>query len=146
MRRFILVFSLYSLFFTPLWAQSNLTYELKVGTTGEVTLLAEFPEVYEAEKLNIRIQTVALTEYRPSFGLTDSLDFVFANRPVDGIAAWGDSIYSYTDEAEVNWTVWKNHKEIKNRAQRVLVTNAYKAFEDYVVANTATAKRSRGWI
>ena len=28
---------------SPLSAQSNVTYELKVGTTGENTLLAEFP-------------------------------------------------------------------------------------------------------
>ena len=146
MRRFILVFSLYSLFFTPLLAQSQVTQNLRIGVTDEVALLAEFPEIYEAEKLNIRIQTVALTEDRPSSGLTDSLDFVFANRPVEGIAAWGDSVYSYTDEAEVRWTLWRNHKEIKNRIQRVRVANAYKAFEDYVVTHTATSKRSHGWI
>ena len=123
----------------PTWAQSQVTYNLRVGTTGEVTLLSEFPEVYEAEKLNITVTT------EPLNGL-EKLDFVFANRPIEGIATWGDSIYSYTDEAEVIWTVWKNHKEIKNRGQRVLVGNAYMAFEDYVVANTAAAKRSRGWI
>ena len=123
----------------PTWAQSQVTYNLRVGTTGEVALLSEFPEVYEAEKLNITVTT------EPLNGL-EKLDFVFANRPIEGIATWGDSIYSYTDEAEVIWTVWKNHKEIKNRGQRVLVGNAYMAFEDYVVANTAAAKRSRGWI
>ena len=31
---------------SPLSAQSNVTYELKVGTTGENALLKEFPESY----------------------------------------------------------------------------------------------------
>ena len=57
-------------------AQSNLTYELKIGTTGENTLLAEFPESYSGEKVNIGIQTVSLTEYRVQ---TELLDFVFTN-------------------------------------------------------------------
>ena len=60
------------------FAQSNLTYELKVGTTGENTLLAEFPESYAGEKVNIGIQTAALTEYRTQ---TELPDFVFADKP-----------------------------------------------------------------
>ena len=56
-----------------------------------------------------------------------------------------DSIYAYTDEAEVAWTVWRNNKPIKNRAQRVLVANAYNTFEAYVHAQVDT-RRSHGWI
>ena len=53
----ILVLALCSLFFVPSsFAQSNLTYELKVGSTGENGLLAAFPESYAGEKVNIRIQ------------------------------------------------------------------------------------------
>ena len=104
-------------------------------------LLQEFPAIYEAEKLNVRVRGERL-EVR---GL-DSLDFIFANQPVDGIAAWGDSVYSYTEETGTTWTVWRNHKEVKNRGQRVLRANAYKVFEEYVRSHTATAKRSTGWI
>ena len=60
------------------FGQSNVTYELKVGTTGENALLAEFPESYAGEKINIRIQTASLTEYRTQ---TDQLDFIFADQP-----------------------------------------------------------------
>ena len=42
--RIISVFILYSLFLTPLFAQSNLTYELKVGATGDVQVLTDFPD------------------------------------------------------------------------------------------------------
>ena len=118
------------------FGQSQVTYDLRVGTTGEVKLLAEFPESYEAEKVNIRVQITPLTEA--------DLDFVLADRPI--ATASFDSIYSYTDEAEVRWTLWRNNKEIKNRAQRVRAANAYKAFEEYVVAHTAAARRSSGWI
>ena len=132
--------------------QSNLTYELKVGSTGEVKVLQEFPESYAGEKINITV-----TGYRlPVTGLevkgerlavsgNDSLDFIFADKAVETEGKF-DSIYSYTDEGEVRWTVWQNKKEIKNRAQRVKVSNAYKTFTDYIVSHTAAQKRSRGWI
>ena len=98
-------------------------------------LLAEFPENYQGEKVNIRVQTVPLTEA--------DLDFVFVHEgPVDGF----DSIYSYTDESEMVWTVWRNNKQIKNRAQRVRAGNAYHTFESYVREHTAGAQRSHGWI
>ena len=38
------------------FAQSNLTYELKVGATGEVKVLQEFPESYAGEKINIKVR------------------------------------------------------------------------------------------
>ena len=44
------------------FGQSNLTYELKVGTTGENTVLTEFPESYQGEKVNVRIETASLTD------------------------------------------------------------------------------------
>ena len=128
------------------FAQSNLTYTLKVGTTGENTLLAEFPESVAGEKVNVRVQTISLTEYRPSLGLTDSLDFAFTNEGTEALRKWGDSIYSYTDETNIQWIVWQNKKEIKNRGQRVLVGNAYKVFTAYVQEHTSAARRSRGWI
>ena len=148
-RRYIFVFILYSLFLTPLFAQSNLTYDLKVGATGDVQVLKAFPESYAGEKVNIRIQTAALkvesqkskVESQKTAALKD-LDFVFVNEgPVEGF----DSIYSFTDEAQVRWVVWKNGKEIKNRTQRVLVGNAYNTFEAYLHEQLDN-KKYRGWI
>ena len=143
------IFSLLLLFSIGVMAQSNVTYELKVGTTGENTLLAEFPESYAGEKINIKIQTASLkdrfAERQKTVSLKDSLDFVFAseNQP---LAEQFDSIYSYTDEMQVVWTVWQSKKEIKNRNKRVMAQNAYKTFDGYVRMHTAEAQRSRGWI
>ena len=140
--KIISVFILCSLFLTPLFAQSNLTYELKVGATGDVQVLTDFPESYAGEKVNIRIQTASLKVESQKTAALKDLDFVFVNEgPVEGF----DSIYSFTDEADVRWAVWRNGKEIKNRAQRVLVGNAYNAFEAYLHEATET-RRSYGWI
>ena len=141
MRRFMLVLCLLSIVLCPLSAQSQLTYELKVGTTSENALLAQFPENYEGEKVNVRIQTFAF-----SIQNTNAYDFVFTAEEQPALADRFDSIYSYTDGAEVRWTVWRNNKQIKNRGQRVLVENAYKTFEEYVRTHTASAQRGRGWI
>ena len=93
--------------------------------------------------MNIRVQTSSLSDRfadRP-LSLTD-FDFVFVNEgPVEGF----DSIYSFTDEADVRWVVWRNGKEIKNRAQRVLVGNAYNTFEAYL-HEQLDKKKNRGWI
>ncbi len=128
-------------------AQSNLTYELKVGSTGEVKVLQEFPESYAGEKINIKVrgERLKVKGERLAVSGNDSLDFIFADKAVETEGKF-DSIYSYTDEGEVRWTVWQNKKEIKNRAQRVKVSNAYKTFTDYIVSHTAAQKRSRGWI
>ena len=122
------------------FAQSNLTYELRVGTTGENTVLTDFPESYSGEKINITVQAEPL-----AYSKTEGLDFIFANEPM-ALADKFDSIYSYTDEIGTFWTVWQNNKDIKNRGQRVLVANAYKTFNQYVLEHTAAAKRSTGWI
>lgn len=125
------------LFSLSVFAQSNLTYELKVGTTAENTLLSQFPESYAGEKVNVKLKVESLE--------SSDLDFVFTSEmlpPVDHF----DSIYSYTDESDVQWTVWQSNKEIKNRAQRVLVANAYQTFDQYVREHTAVAKRNTGWI
>ena len=126
-------------------AQSNLTYELRVGTTGENTLLAEFPESYSGEKVNIKLRVERL-ELREAGELKvesfNSTDFVFASEPQQLADAF-DSIYSYTDEAETTWTVWRSNKTIKNRGQRVLVANAYKTFEEYVLQRQRRRLRLR---
>ncbi len=140
--KIISVFILYSLFLTPLFAQSNLTYELKVGATGDVQVLTDFPESYAGEKVNIRVETAALKVESQKTAALKDLDFVFVNEgPVEGF----DSIYSFTDEADVRWAVWRNGKEIKNRAQRVLVGNAYNTFEAYL-HEQLDKKKNRGWI
>jgi spermidine/putrescine transport system permease protein len=122
-------------------AQSNLTYELKVGMTAENTLLAEFPESYSGEKININVQCTMYNEQT-----ADSFDFIFSSMNQPNLVDRFDSIYSYTDEAEVAWTVWQSKKEIKNRNRRVMAQNAYKTFDGYVRMHTAEAQRSRGWI
>ena len=137
----ILVFVLCSLFFVPaLRAQSNLTYTLRVGTTEENTLLAEFPDVYEAEKVNISIQQSAFSPQT-----IETLDFAFISEHQPSLADRFDSIYSYTDERGVTWAVWRSKREIKNRGQRVLVGNAYTGFENYMKSHTSTARRT-GWL
>ena len=135
------IFSLLLLFSIGVMAQSNVTYELKVGTTGENTLLAEFPESYAGEKININVQCTMYNEQT-----ADSFDFIFSSMNQPNLADRFDSIYSYTDEAEVAWTVWQSKKEIKNRNRRVMAQNAYKTFDGYVRMHTAEAQRSRGWI
>ena len=144
----ILVLCLLSFILCPVMAQSNLTYEVKVGATGENALLAEFPERYEAEKVNIKLRVERL-ELREVGELKvesfNSTDFIFADKP-QPLADRFDSIYVYTDATGKSWTVWRNKKEIKNRGQRVLRQNAYKAFEDWLISHTAASRRSRGWI
>ena len=150
-----LVISILLLFSLSVMAQSNLTYELKIGATAENTLLAEFPDSYAGEKINISLRPLTLLDrdairpaspVRPSSGLLDSLDFIFSNlqSPISNLQSF-DSIYSYTDESNVSWTVWRNNKPIKNRAQRVKVANAYNTFEAYLHAQV-DARRNHGWI
>ena len=118
------------------FAQSNLTYELKVGATGDVQVLKAFPESYAGEKVNVKVKLSAFS-YQPS-----DFDFVFVNEgPVEGF----DSIYSFTDAAQVRWTVWRSKKEPKNRTQRVLVVNGRNAFEQYLHETTGS-HRSHAWI
>jgi len=135
----LLVLCLLSIFnfqFSICQAQSNVTYALRVGTTGENTLLAEFPDSYAGEKVNVSVSIEK-----------DNLDFIFTNHqsPITNHQSF-DSIYVYTDESAVTWTVWRSKKEVKNRSQRVMMQNAYKTFEDYVHTHTTAAKRSTGWI
>ena len=150
--RIILILCLLSFYLCPIAAQSNLTYELRVGTTGEVQLLSDFPERYEGEKVNIQVQTASLIDRfadRPSSGLLDSLDFIFADEPL-ALQEWGDSIYSYKLKAEsgkdVEWTVWQRRRDIKNRGQRVLVQNAYGTFEQYIREQTKKESHVVAWL
>ena len=131
----IILIAYLSLFFTPLFAQSNLTYDLHVGATGEVQVLADFPESYAGEKINITVQST-------KYDVQGEYDFVFTNEePVEGFA----EVYRFSDEQGTPWIVWRNSKEIKNRAQRTLVQNAYNSFEAYL-HEQIDVRRSTGWI
>ena len=141
MRRLFVICHLSLVICFAAFGQSNVTYELKVGTTGENTLLKEFPESYSGEKININVQCTMYNEQT-----ADSFDFIFSSMNQPNLADRYDSIYSYTDEAQVNWTVWQSKKEIKNRNKRVMAQNAYKTFGVYVRMHTAKAQRNRGWI
>ena len=146
MRRLLVICHLSLVVCLAAFAQSNLTYELKVGTTGENTLLAEFPESYSGEKVNITVSGERLQVTGDGLQDIEALDFVFSNHqlPITNHQSF-DSIYSYTDESNVFWTVWQNKKESKNRAQRVLVSNARKTFVTYVQTQTQRS-RNTGWI
>lgn len=122
------------------FAQSNLTYDLKVGTTGTVAVIDTFPASYAGEKVNIRIQPSAVSG-QPA----DSLDFVFANKPMPELERWAKQVYVYTDSEGTDWTVWRKNDLPKNRSKRVLLQNAYGAFEQYLHA-TIDVQRSSGWI
>jgi spermidine/putrescine transport system permease protein len=136
----VFLLSPFALCLSPLYAQSNLTYDLKVGTTGKVAVVDTFPASYAGEKVNIRIQPSAV-----SHQASDSLDFVFANKPMPELERWATQVYAYTDSEGTDWTVWRKNDLPKNRSKRVLVQNAYGAFEQYLHA-TIDVQRSRGWI
>lgn len=136
----VFLLSPFALRLSPLYAQSNLTYDLKVGTTGTVAVVDTFPASYAGEKVNIRIQPSAV-----SHQASDSLDFVFANKPMPELERWATQVYAYTDSEGTDWTVWRKNDLPKNRSKRVLVQNAYGAFEQYLHA-TIDVQRSRGWI
>ncbi len=143
--KIMLVLILYSLFFTPAFAQSNLTYTLRMAATGEVELLDNFPEVYETEKVNISLYDGGKYEPLRYDEGRDTVDFIFAHPGEEDLTAWGDSIFSYHESDETVWTVWRNKKEPKNRSQRVMVANGRNAFETYL-HDTIDAKKSHGWI
>ena len=135
-----IILSIFTFQFSICQAQSNLTYDLKVGTTGTVAVIDTFPASYAGEKVNIRIQPSAVSG-QPA----DSLDFVFANKPMPELERWAEQVYAYTDSEGTGWTVWRKNDLPKNRSKRVLVQNAYGAFEQYLHA-TIDVQRSSGWI
>ena len=127
------------LFSVIAFAQSNLTYELRMAATGEVAVLEDFPESYTGEKVNIRIgELVKLDQLENLY----QLDFIFADSEME-VSGFSE-IYRFTEDETV-WTVWRSKKEPKNRNQRVLVVNGRNAFEQYLHETTET-KRSHGWI
>ena len=129
-------------------AQSNLTYELRIGATRDVALLEDFPESFAGEKVNIKLANSSYS----TFGTLETadvltpLDFFFADVSSPALQAWGDSIYSYTDAEGVSWTVWQTKKEVKNRSQKVLRQNAYHVFETYVQGVTHGPSHSTAWL
>ena len=143
--RLILVLCLLSFVLCPLYAQSKLTYELRMAATGEVELLDNFPASYPTEKVNISLYDGGKYEPLRYDEGRDTVDFIFAHPGEEDLSAWGDSVYSYHEDETTVWTVWRSKKEPKNRNQRVLVANGRNAFEQYLHETTET-KRSHGWI
>ena len=133
---------LYSVFS---FAQSNLTYTLRMAATGEVELLDNFPAVYETEKVNISLYDGGKYEPLRYDEGRDTVDFIFAHPGEEDLTAWGDSIFCYSENEETVWTVWRSKKEPKNRSQRVLVVNGRNAFEQYLHETTGS-HRSHAWI
>ncbi len=155
---FMLLFlSIFNFQFSICQAQSNLTFDLKVGATGKVAVLTDFPESYSGEKVNIRIGEIVEPD---KLEKPDEIDFIFTQErvkssarsdcrwpsvelPAGGVTGFSE-VYRFTEDG-TEWTVWRNKKEIKNRAQRVLVNNAYNAFEKYLHEATEP-RRNYGWI
>lgn len=139
------VLSIFSFQFSVCQAQSNLTYELRIAATGEVGLLDNFPEAYQTEKINISLyEGGKYAPLRDDEG-RDTADYVFTRPGEEDLSAWGDSIYTYTEADGDAWVVWRTNNVPRNRTKRVLVQNAYAAFEQYVREQTS-ASRSYGWI
>lgn len=136
-----IILSIFSFSFSVCQAQSKLKYDLRVGTTGQVTLLDSFPESYSSEKINI---SILLSEF--SIRNLDSLDFVFADKFLPELGVWGDSICHYADESEAEWTVWKSRKETKNKKEKVMRQNACEAFETYVRKAMDSRRGGTAWL
>ena len=143
--RRIFVISMVLLFSIAGFAQSNLTYTLRIAATDEVELLDNFPASYPTEKVNISLYDGGKYEPLRYDEGRDTVDFIFAHPGEEDLSAWGDSVYSYRENETTVWTVWRSKKEPKNRNQRVLVANGRNAFEQYLHETTET-KRSHGWI
>ena len=126
-------------------AQSNIHHDLRVAATTTNALLDTFPDTYASEKINISLRNgeYALLENRSAL---DTFDILFAHTYYPQAAAWGDSIYSYTDTEGCHWTIWQNNKAIKNRSQRVLVSNAQEAMLMYVTIHTQQESRVVAWL
>jgi spermidine/putrescine transport system permease protein len=144
----LLILSIFIFQFSICVAQSNVTFPLHIGATGEVTLLEDFPETFAGEKVNI---TLADETYL-TFGTLEkldalkTLDYFFADQPVANLSTWGDSVYSYTDTAGVAWTVWRTHRRVKNTLQNAKTQNAYKTFEGYLKRETGAPSLSVPWL
>ncbi len=126
-------------------AQSNIHHDLRVAATATNALLDTFPDTYASEKINISLRNgvYALLENHSAL---DTFDILFAHTYYPQAAAWGDSIYSYTDTEGCHWTIWQNNKAIKNRSQRVLVSNAQEAMLIYVTIHTQQESRVVAWL
>ena len=140
--------SIVLLFSLAAFAQSNLTYELRIGATRDVALLEAFPESFAGEKVNIALanHSYAVFGTLETPDVLKPLDFFFADAPSAALAAWGDSIYAYTDEQGATWTLWRTRKEVKNRGQKVFRQNAYTVLETYVRDTTSAPGHSRAWL
>ena len=70
MRRIFVICHLTFLICLAAFAQSNLTYELRIGATRDVVLLEDFPESFAGEKVNV---TLANGSYA-TFGTLETPD------------------------------------------------------------------------
>ena len=61
MRRLLVICHLSLVVCLAAFAQSQVNYYLRVGTTGEVKVLQDFPETYAGEKVNVSIQHSAFS-------------------------------------------------------------------------------------
>lgn len=143
MRKYSII--LYLMLALGVSAQSNIHHDLRVAATTTNALLDTFPDTYASEKINISLRNgeYALLENHSAL---DTFDILFAHKYYPQAAAWGDSIYSYTDTEGCHWTIWQNNKAIKNRSQRVLVSNAQEAMLMYVTIHTQQESRVVAWL
>ena len=141
-----ILLSLFTFQYSICSAQSNLTYTLRVGATGELALLDTFPASYSADKVNITLYNGGYAQVYED-KQSDSLDIIFANSSTSySLNQWGDSVYTFVDSYGTHWTLWRSHTEPKNRGQRVLVQNGRTAFIAYVEAKTKADSHIIAWL
>jgi len=143
----ILLLGLCSLLFVPCsYAASQVEYALRIGTTEHVAILDSFPDSFSSNRVTITLgEQVRLEDAVTSENLKQ-LDFVITHISQPALRQWGDSVYSYTDEAGVVWSVWHNNREIKNIQQKTKVKNAYEAFEKYLREVTGGLGAGTAWL
>ena len=143
MRKYTIL--LFLMFALGVSAQSNIHHQLRIAATTTNALLDTFPDTYASEKINISLLNgeYALLDVTSSL---DTFDILFAHSHLPQAAAWGDSVYSYTDAEGTQWTIWQNSKEIKNRTKRVLVSNAQEAMRIYITSLTQQESRVVAWV
>ena len=84
-----IVLSIFTFQFSTCFAQSNLTYKLRMAATGEVELLDNFPASYPTEKVNIALYDGGKYEPLRYDEGRDTVDFIFAHPGEEDLSAWG---------------------------------------------------------
>ena len=143
MKRFLVSFAIL-LVSIGAWSAANFT--LKVGSTRSVEMLDSFPDTYAAARVEISLDQALVSETDSVLG---GYHFIFADRDLPQLAAFGSVCFVFTDKHETEWTVWKNEKALdgdKNKSRSATRKNAYTAFETYIREQLGMRSSSIAWL